>query len=141
MERRNKNIPFEHQMLYIIRDYDKKVEEVTELRKEVEELSAALEQLGGKEALSSLKTKYHNLAQKHEELKGKLHSTECELKNKTIQVAALNAKIAKMIITISDYKNCIINVQTKLKQMLSLVEVPTLKKLLVSVDKAITKEK
>ena len=38
----NQDIPFEHQMLYIIRDYDRKVEENMELRKEVEELSTAL---------------------------------------------------------------------------------------------------
>ena len=38
----NKDIPSEHQMLFIIRDYDRKVEENMELRKEVEELSTAL---------------------------------------------------------------------------------------------------
>lgn len=38
----NKDIPGEHQMLFIIRDYDRKVEENMELRKEVEELSSAL---------------------------------------------------------------------------------------------------
>ena len=42
MEKMNQDIPFEHQMLYIIRDYDRKVEENMELRKEVEELSTAL---------------------------------------------------------------------------------------------------
>lgn len=42
MERMNDDIPFEHQMMFIIRDYDRKVEENMELRKEVEELSAAL---------------------------------------------------------------------------------------------------
>lgn len=46
MEKMNQDIPFEHQMLYIIRDYDRKVEENMELRKEVEELSAALEKQG-----------------------------------------------------------------------------------------------
>lgn len=43
MEKMNQDIPFEHQMMFIIRDYDRKVEENMELRKEVEELSAALE--------------------------------------------------------------------------------------------------
>lgn len=33
-------------MMFIIRDYDRKVEENMELRKEVEELSAALEKQG-----------------------------------------------------------------------------------------------
>lgn len=39
----NDDIPFEHQMMFIVKDYDRKVEENMELRKEVEELSAALE--------------------------------------------------------------------------------------------------
>lgn len=42
----NQDIPFEHQMMFFIRDYDRKVEENMELRKEVEELSAALEKQG-----------------------------------------------------------------------------------------------
>lgn len=42
MERMNQDIPHEHQMMFIIRDYDRKVEENMELRKEVEELSSAL---------------------------------------------------------------------------------------------------
>ena len=46
MERMNDDIPFEHQMMFIIRDYDRKVEENMEFRKEVEELSAALEKQG-----------------------------------------------------------------------------------------------
>ena len=32
MERMNDDIPFEHQMMFIIRDYDRKVEENVELR-------------------------------------------------------------------------------------------------------------
>ena len=46
MERMNDDIPFEHQMMFIVKDYDRKVEENMELRKEVEELSAALENQG-----------------------------------------------------------------------------------------------
>ena len=42
MERMNDDLPYEHQMMFIIRDYDRKVEENMELCKEVEELSAAL---------------------------------------------------------------------------------------------------
>ena len=38
MERINDDIPFEHQMMFIVKDYDRKVEENMELRKEVEEL-------------------------------------------------------------------------------------------------------
>ncbi len=58
MQRMNQDIPFEHQMLYIIRDYDRKVEENMELRKEVEELSAALEKQGAelKKAKKKLKS-------------------------------------------------------------------------------------
>ena len=46
MEKMNQDIPFEHQMMFIVKDYDRKVEENMELRKEVEELSAALEKQG-----------------------------------------------------------------------------------------------
>lgn len=58
MERMNDDIPFEHQMMFIIRDYDRKVEENMELRKEVEELSAALEKQGAelKKAKKKLKS-------------------------------------------------------------------------------------
>lgn len=54
----NQDIPFEHQMPFIIRDYDRKVEENMELRKEVEELSAALEKQGAelKKAKKKLKS-------------------------------------------------------------------------------------
>ena len=60
MEKMNQDIPFEHQMMFIIRDYDRKVEENMELRKEVEELSAALEKQGvqkEEEAEKALKKK------------------------------------------------------------------------------------
>ena len=40
MEKTNQDIPFEHQMMFIVKDYDRKVEENMELRKEVEELPA-----------------------------------------------------------------------------------------------------
>ncbi len=57
MEKMNQDIPFEHQMMFIIKDYDRKVEENMELRKEVEELSAALEKQGAelKKAKKELK--------------------------------------------------------------------------------------
>lgn len=58
MERMNDDISFGHQMLFIIRDYDCKVEENMELRKEVEELSATLEKQGAelKKAKKELKS-------------------------------------------------------------------------------------
>lgn len=57
MEKMNQDIPFEHQMMFIVKDYDRKVEENMELRKEVEELSAALEKQGAelKQAKKELK--------------------------------------------------------------------------------------
>lgn len=53
----NQDIPFEHQMMFIVKDYDRKVEENMELRREVEELSAALEKQGAelKKAKEELK--------------------------------------------------------------------------------------
>lgn len=57
MEKMNQDIPFEHQMMFIVKDYDRKVEENMELRREVEELSAALEKQGAelKKAKEELK--------------------------------------------------------------------------------------
>ena len=46
MERKN-DIPFEHQMMFILRRYDYVMAENIELRKEIEELTEALEELGG----------------------------------------------------------------------------------------------
>ena len=46
MERKN-DIPFEHQMMFILRRYDYVMAENFELRKEIEELTEALEELGG----------------------------------------------------------------------------------------------
>lgn len=53
----NPDIPFEHQMMFIVKDYDRVVEENMELRREVEELSAALEKQGAelKKAKEELK--------------------------------------------------------------------------------------
>ena len=57
MQRMNDDIPFEHQMMFIVKDYDRKVEENMELRKEVEELSTALAAQGAelKKAKKELK--------------------------------------------------------------------------------------
>lgn len=51
MEKMNRKMPFEHQMMFIIKDYDRKVEEIHELRKELNELSQALEEFGGRKGL------------------------------------------------------------------------------------------
>ena len=66
MEKMNQDIPFEHQMMFIIRDYDRKVEEYMELRKEVEELSAALEKQGVQ--LHDAKVDLKNEIKKEEEV-------------------------------------------------------------------------
>ena len=66
MEKMNKDIPDEHQMMFIIRDYDRKVEENMELRKEVEELSAALENQGVQ--LHDAKVDLKNEIKKEEEV-------------------------------------------------------------------------
>ena len=62
----NDDIPFEHQMMFIIRDYDRKVEENMELRREVEELSAALKKQGVQ--LRDAKVDLNNEIKKEEEL-------------------------------------------------------------------------
>ena len=66
MERMNDDIPFEHQMMFIVKDYDRKVEENMELRKEVEELSAALENQGVQ--LHDAKVDLKNEIKKEEEV-------------------------------------------------------------------------
>ena len=66
MERMNDDIPFEHQMMFIVKDYDRKVEENMELRKEVEELSAALEKQGVQ--LHDAKVDLKNEIKKEEEV-------------------------------------------------------------------------
>lgn len=66
MEKMNQDIPFEHQMMFIIRDYDRKVEENMELRREVEELSAALEKQGTQ--LYDAKVDLKNEIKKEEEV-------------------------------------------------------------------------
>lgn len=65
MEKMNQEIPFEHQMMFIVKDYDRKVEENMELRKEVEELSAALEKQGVQ--LHNAKVDLKNEIKKEEE--------------------------------------------------------------------------
>lgn len=89
MERMNDDIPFEHQMMFIIRDYDRKVEENMELRKEVEELSAALA------------TQEAELKKAKKELK-KMPS----LKDKAMQLEAVRRKNE----TLTKQANCFISV-------------------------------
>ena len=69
MERMNNKIPFEHQMMFIIKDYDRKVEEIHELRKDLDELSQALEEFGGRGDRTCLKNRCSNLKDKNKRMK------------------------------------------------------------------------
>ena len=82
MERINDDIPFEHQMMFIVKDYDRKVEENMELRKEVEELSAALEKQGVQ--LHDAKVDLKNEIKKEEEKVLQKQMTDLKKKNKIL---------------------------------------------------------
>mgnify|MGYP007089659183 FL=1 len=118
----NDDIPFEHQMLFIIRDYDRKVEENMELRKEVEELSAALEKQGAE------------LKKAKKELK-KMPS----LKDKAMQLEAVrrkNDKLAKQAILLH---KCLVYVRNQSRHLLAMVEVPGLRDLEQRMNEALKK--
>lgn len=121
MERVN-DIPFEHQMMFVLRSYDKIVAENVELRKEVEELSLALEELGGEDERKSLKVKVKKLKEKNESLANKLlaknksfdevqHQWQTAIKKKHILLKTLHF------------------VKIQINKMLVLVDVPALRKL------------
>lgn len=112
MERMNDDIPFEHQMLFIILDYDRKVEENLELRKEVEELSAAL---AAQEA---------ELKKAKKELK-KMPS----LKDKAMQLEAVRRKNEKLTKQASLLYKCVVYVRNQTRHLLVMVEVPGLRDL------------
>lgn len=112
MERMNQDIPFEHQMLYILRDYDKKVQENMELRKEVDELAEALEKQGEelKKAKKELK-KIPSLKDKANLLDGAIRKREKLEK----QVDVLHKSVTY--------------VRNQLRHLLGLVEVPGVRNL------------
>ena len=122
MERINDDIPFEHQMLYIIRDYDRKVEENMELRKEVEELSAALAAQGAelKEAKKELK---------------KIPS----LKDKAMQLEAVRRKNEKLTKQANLLHKCVVYVRNQTRHLLAMVEVPGLRDLEQRMSEALKK--
>lgn len=99
MERINDDIPFEHQMMFIVKDYDRKVEENMELRKEVEELSAALEKQGA------------------------------ELKDKAMQLEAVRRKNEKLTRQVGVLFKCMVYVRNQTRHLLAMVEVPGLRDL------------
>ena len=122
MERMNDDIPFEHQMMFIIRDYDRKVEENVELRKEVEELSAALA------------TQEAELKKAKKELK-KIPS----LNDKALQLEAAKRKNEKLTKQNSLLHKCIVYVRNQTRHLLAMVEVPGLRDLEQRMSEALKK--
>ena len=110
MEKMNQDIPFEHQMMFIVKDYDRKVEENMELRKEVEELSAALATQGAE------------LKQAKKELK-KMPS----LKDKAMQLEAAKRKNEKLTKQTALLHKCLVYVRNQTRHLLAMVEVPGLR--------------
>ncbi|WP_317583544.1 hypothetical protein [Segatella copri] len=118
----NQDIPFEHQMMFIIRDYDRKVEENMELRKEVEELSAALEKQGAE------------LKKAKKELK-KMPS----LKDKAMQLEAVRRKNEKLARQASLLHKCMVYIRNQSRHLLAMVEVPGLRDLEQRMNEALKK--
>ena len=118
----NKDIPSEHQMLFIIRDYDRKVEENMELRKEVEELSTAL---SAQEA---------ELKKAKKELK-KMPS----LKDKAMQLEAVRRKNDKLAKQANLLHKCMVYVRNQSRHLLAMVEVPELRDLEQRMSEALKK--
>ena len=118
----NQDIPFEHQMMFIIRDYDRKVEENMELRKEVEELSAALEKQGAE------------LKKAKKELK-KMPS----LKDKAMQLEAVRRKNDKLARQASLLHKCMVYIRNQSRHLLAMVEVPGLRDLEQRMNEALKK--
>ena len=122
MERINDDIPFEHQMMFIVKDYDRKVEENMELRKEVEELSTAL---SAQEA---------ELKKAKKELK-KIPS----LKDKAMQLEAVRRKNEKLTKQANLLHKCVVYVRNQTRHLLAMVEVPGLRDLEQRMSEALKK--
>ena len=122
MEKMNQDIPFEHQMMFIVKDYDRKVEENMELRKEVEELSAALATQGAE------------LKQAKKELK-KMPS----LKDKAMQLEAAKRKNEKLTKQTALLHKCLVYVCNQTRHLLAMVEVPGLRDLEQRMSEALKK--
>lgn len=122
MQRMNDDIPFEHQMMFIVKDYDRKVEENMELRKEVEELSAALA-VQGAELKRTVK----------KELK-KIPS----LKDKAMQLEAVRRKNEKLTRQVGVLFKCMVYVRNQTRHLLAMVEVPGLRDLEQRMNEALS---
>ena len=118
MERKN-DIPFEHQMMFVLRRYDSVMANI-ELRKEIEELTEALEELGGNNERKSLKKRIKKLSEKNESLKQKLS----EKNNQYDEVYRLYKMVSKKKNVL---KNTLLYVKAHINKMLALVDVPALK--------------
>jgi len=106
MERKN-DIPFEHQMMFVLRRYDSVMAENIELRKEIEERK-------------SLKKRIKKLSEKNESLKQKLS----EKNNQYDEVYRLYKMVSKKKNVL---KNTLLYVKAHINKMLALVDVPALK--------------
>ena len=119
MERKN-DIPFEHQILFILRRYDSVMAENIELRKEIEELTEALDELGGNDERKSLIKRIKKLSEKNESLKQKLSE-----KNKQYDDGY---RMYKMVSKKKNVlKNTLLYVKAHINKMLALVDIPALK--------------
>ena len=127
MERKN-DIPFEHQILFILRRYDSVMAENIELRKEIEELTEALDELGGNDERKSLIKRIKKLSEKNESLKQKLS----EKNNQYDEVYRLYKMVSKKKNVL---KNTLLYVKAHINKMLALVDVPALKLLLQRIAK------
>lgn len=130
MERMNSNIPFEHQMMFIIKDYDKKVEEIHELRTELDELAEALEKFGGSQERISLMEKYKGQLQKNKILEAKLKERSEALETERNKNRRLHEQVNILTSTLGDIRN-------RQLSLLSMVEVPALRKLTNRITKVL----
>lgn len=91
-----------------------------ELRKEIEELTEALDELGGNNERKSLKKRIKKLSEKNESLKQKLSE-----KNKQYdEIYRLYKMVSKKKNVL---KNTLLYVKAHINKMLALVDVPALK--------------
>ena len=112
MEKMNKDISYEHQMISIIRDYDSKVEEVTVLRKKVKELTETL----------AVQSKELKLAKN--ELK-QLPS----LKDKALQLESAKRKKEQLSKKVDMLLKCLVFGRKQMRHLLAMVDVPSLRDL------------
>lgn len=108
--------------MFIVKDYDRRVEENMELRREVEELSAALA------------TQEAELKKARRELK-KIPS----LNDKALQLEAAKRKNEKLTKQNSLLHKCIVYVRNQTRHLLAMVEVPGLRDLEQRMSEALKK--